>query len=212
MPVQGSPLSAASFPLTLAEVKAYLRVDGTDQDDTITALLSFACAFVERETQQQMLTATKQLYLDRFPGHVARVDSFGLDVAPHRYEDNTIRLPFPPLQIVTSVNYLSNGSYVAVDPSLYAVDAAHKPGRIVLKGVNRWPQPDCVANAVRVDYVAGYGDTAEAVPELFKQAIRWLVGHCYENREAAMPGGVADLPFGLRAVLESLMFRNAYAA
>ena len=40
------------------------------------------------------------------------------------------------------------------------------------------------ANGVIVRFTAGYGETAEEVPERVVQAIKLLVGHMYENRES----------------------------
>jgi uncharacterized phiE125 gp8 family phage protein len=48
----------------------------------------------------------------------------------------------------------------------------------------------------------GYGDDATDVPEPFKQAIRLLVAHWYENRRIiAASGEVASLPASVSSLI-----------
>jgi uncharacterized phiE125 gp8 family phage protein len=55
---------------------------------------------------------------------------------------------------------------------------------------------------VTVTFIAGYGDTAADVPERFKQAIKLLVGHWHEHREAYVTGEVPEeVAFALHAIL-----------
>jgi uncharacterized phiE125 gp8 family phage protein len=46
---------------------------------------------------------------------------------------------------------------------------------------------------LRIDYTAGFGATADAVPAPLKEAVLALAAHAYEHRgEGAPPLGVAD--------------------
>src|SRR4051794_386751 len=54
--------------LTLAEAKAHLRVDITDDDDLITELIVAARESCERWVSRSFLTTTWRLTLDHFPG------------------------------------------------------------------------------------------------------------------------------------------------
>ncbi len=59
-------------------------------------------------------------------------------------------------------------------------------------------------NAVQVTWVAGYGDASSDVPAQDKQAIRFLAGHWYENREPLAAGVTpASLPYSFDALLDS---------
>jgi uncharacterized phiE125 gp8 family phage protein len=64
-----------------------------------------------------------------------------------------------------------------------------------------WPATACYNyGAVQVTFVAGYGNAA-AVPADLKAAIKLLVGHLYENREAVTLGAMpAELPLGFASV------------
>lgn len=219
-----SPPTPGVSVVSLDALKAYLVVDGDDSDDLLTDLLAEASEWVETETQQQMLTATKRLTLDRFPCGTNPADlGPGGGVLPVPLATATglvvsqvvlreIRLPTPPLQSVSAINYLSGGVPTVLSSSVYTADTVSRPGRIVLNGGQTWPATDDVAGAVWIDFVCGYGATSAGVPKRFSAAIRWLCGHLYEHREVIEETRLKELPQGLQTVLQGLMFREAYAA
>jgi uncharacterized phiE125 gp8 family phage protein len=62
-------------------------------------------------------------------------------------------------------------------------------------------QPERAASGIELDVVCGYGDTALAVPEALRQAMRILLAHWYENRGLLAAGGSAPLPSGAAALI-----------
>jgi len=132
--------------------------------------------YCERVTGKAFITQTLRLTRDCFPGWK---------------EDNEFRLPMPPLQTVTNIQYTDNaGVTQTVDSTSYVVDATSMPGRITLAWGEVWPT-DVLEQAatVKVNYVAGYG-AATAVPQTIKQAMLMLIAHWFENREAAITGTI----------------------
>jgi uncharacterized phiE125 gp8 family phage protein len=180
-------------PITLDEARLHLlHDDGTaddhDDDTLIESLIIAATEYVEKRTRQVFITRTFQLTLDSFPSC------------------RTITLPRPPLVSVTSIVYTdAAGDQQTLSASVYTVDVATRPGRIVLKSGQGWPQTTDDANAVTITFSAGYGD-ADAVPELLKAAIKLLVGHWFENREAATEGALSPAPMAV----ESIITMNAF--
>lgn len=172
-------------PVTLAEAKSHLRVDTTDDDDIITALIQAAREWCEEFQNRSYLEQTWQLWLDAWP------------------DDDEIVLPRPPLQSVTSVKYYdTDDTEYTLDSSNYIVDAYSEPGRIVLAYGKTWPSTTLrPANAVVVEYVAGNSE-ATSVPQRVKQAILLLVGHWYEHREAVLVGSVSkEIEFAVQSLL-----------
>ena len=55
-------------PVTLADAKAYLRVDNDDDDAVISALIAGARAHVEAQTRRALITQTWRLVRDAWPG------------------------------------------------------------------------------------------------------------------------------------------------
>ena len=54
----------ASEPITLAEAKAYLRVDSSGDDALITSLIVSARKLCEEHMQRAIMSQTLQLFLD----------------------------------------------------------------------------------------------------------------------------------------------------
>jgi uncharacterized phiE125 gp8 family phage protein len=175
-------------PVSLDEAKLHLRVDGQEEDDLITGYLTAAREVCEDESRRAFITQTREAVLDCWPA------------APW------IALPRSPLQSVVSIKYTDSQGVEHTWPSSeYIVDTASSPGRVRLAYGKWWPwatlQP---GTAIRVRYVAGYGDDAADVPQKYRQAIKLLVGHYYENREAVTAQvrfNLAPIPLGVRSLL-----------
>jgi len=123
---------------------------------------------------RQLCTATWTLKLDSFP--------------PADY----IELPRPPLATVTSVKYYDlAGTQQTFSSGKYTVDTHSEPGRVVLNYGESWPSIRSQSQAVEVIYTAGYGADDTSVPEALQCALRLLVGHFNENREAVLTGTIS---------------------
>lgn len=165
----------ASEPLTLAEAKLHCRVDGTDEDALITALIIAAREQAEHETGRALVTQTWELVLDAFP------EAFVLRKSP--------------VQSVTSLKYLDSatGAEQTLDPADYLLDKDSEPSYVVPAYGKAWPYSREVPNAVRVRYICGYG-LAVAVPQAIKQWMLLAIGTMYENRATAGAGQVYNIP------------------
>lgn len=164
----------AAEPVTSTEAKAHLRVDTTDDDTLITSLITAARTYAERVLRRALISQTWDLTLDEWP------------------DGNAITIPLPPLQSVTSLKYTDDdGTVNTMSSSWYIVDTASTPGRLVLKDDYSWPSDDLrEAMPIVVRFVAGYGAAGSSVPGTILTAIKLLIGHWYENREAQ--GGVPE--------------------
>ena len=172
----------AADPVTLAEAKAHLRVDHSDEDATINGLIKAATSYLDGRSGilgRCLVTQTWEETFDAFP-------------------TNAIELPLGPVASVTSVKYLDQaGAEQTLSAGVYTVDTASLVARIVSD--DAWPATKATANAVTVRYVAG---TASAsIPGAIRHAILLLVGHWYENRQPAAEGSAAELPFAVSALL-----------
>lgn len=176
-------------PVSLAEVKAHLRVDADDEDAYITSLVVAARELIESLTGYALITQTFQMRLDAWPN-----------------EEGAVELPRPPLQSITAIEIVDeNGTPVAVDADSYEVDAASRPGRILRKWDADWPEPVPDLGGIRVTFVAGFGDAASDVPAALRQALLLLIAHWFERREAAGNESGAGLPFGIGALVRPFM-------
>lgn len=174
----------ATEPLDLAEVHLHLREDLPDQDALITSLIAAAREYAEVFQKRALVTQTLELTLDGFPTW-------------------PISLPKPPLQSVSSVKYIDlNGVEQTLAASAYQVVSTSEPAIIVPAFGEIWPQVRVQPGSVAIRYIAGYG-AASAVPQAVKAAMRMLISHWYETREATVLTGatVQRVPFGVESLL-----------
>lgn len=205
----------AAEPVALDEAKLHARVLYNDDDALIQGLIVAARRYCETALKSALVTQTWTLMLDSFPsagGYYNRaireiwpsmggVPS-GLGFYPGLVPNSTgvIDLPMPPIQSVEGVRYYDfAGVLQTVDPSAYTVSLG-TPGRIQPAYSKVWPISRPTIDSVQVTFVSGYGD-ATAVPENVKVAIKMLVGHWYENREAVSAVSMASVPLVIDALL-----------
>lgn len=198
-------VDAATEPITVGEAKAHLRVDDNGSDDLITAYIKAARNLVEEKLHRALITQTWQLQLDRFPGPE-------VDLATRVLVDGRIELPRPRLLAVSSITYVDgDGATQTMSSSLYNDDDTNEPARLVLAYGESWPTTRDQINAVTITYTAGYGSTAAYVPDAIKHALKLLVGHFWENREATIVGTiVAELPMAVDALLGPYRVETVY--
>jgi hypothetical protein len=80
------------------------------------------------------------------------------------------------------------------------------PARLTPIYGGSWPQTQDVINAFTVRFTAGYGTTAASVPYDVKAAIKLLIGHLYENREAVIVGSNVTANGSLKVSGASITF------
>ena len=153
-------------PVSLADVKAHLRVDHDDDDTLLQAAIVSARFHVETVTRRVLIEQSWRVYLDAWP------------------RKRIVTVPVAPLITVDAVTvYDANGDPQTVDPDDYDVDAATVPGRMVLAANAPAPAARAV-DGVEIDVTAGYGPSSVDVPAALRQAVLMLVTHWYEHRGA----------------------------
>jgi uncharacterized phiE125 gp8 family phage protein len=181
-------------PVTVEELRLHSVIDDDAADSYLESLLASATQRAETITGRQLTTATYYWTLDRF--------------APVLY------VPRPPLQSVEAITYATTAALMGtVDESYYSVAASDDPGRITLAYGCSWPWVYPRPGAVCIEFVAGYGDTADDVPADIRHAIRLLAGWWYEQREDVIVGHiVAEVPGGVTDLLLSYRITDAVCA
>lgn len=171
-------------PVPLGTLKQHLRVDDDSEDAVIQDYLRAAREMAETDTLRGFMPQTWQLQMDFFP-------------------DDVIELRRCPVASVTGITYIDgSGASQTLSTDLYQVNTANEPGRVTLKSTARWPTTFDQANAVTVTFTVGY-PSLQAVPDRARQAIRMLVGHWFNNREAISDKGMT-LPLAYEALIDRL--------
>lgn len=166
-------------PVTLQEVKDWSRIAHNFEDGEIAALIKGLRRDAERWTGRQFFTATLTAKLDEFPDG-----------------NDPIILDFPPLQSVTSLQYVDeDGVTQTMAAADYVVDTASEPGKIDLAYGESWPTPRDEPNAITIVFIAGWS-TIEAIPDQIKLYLRMACRWMLNNRE----GG--EVPESFKWMLE----------
>ena len=170
-------------PVTLAEAKAHLRVDTSDDDAYITGLVRAAREWVEQYLDRTLVNTQWVMRFDKFPA------------------DSTadIELPRPPMvasgtaTAVTVAYTLEDGTTATYSTALFRVDRASTPGAVKTNYAQTWPPHRQDDNSVSVTWWAGYGPSGSDVPQGVKNAILLYVHELYEKRGAAEPPAAAKM-------------------
>lgn len=171
----------ATTPVTLAEVKAHLRVSTNDEDALITSLIAAATKHTEHMTSRALITQTWVKVLDNFPS-----DAIELKAS---------------LASVSAITFIDpDGVLQTLDPAHYQIDPYKLPGWVMPAYGYSWPEARATVNSVKVRFVCGFGNAA-AVPDDIKSALLLLIGHLYENREATVERALTASPFTFDALI-----------
>lgn len=173
-------------PVSLSDVKAQLRFTASDEDAYLTALIAAAVAFVDGEGAL---------------GRAMIAQKWGQSM---QYPAGRVYLKMTPVTELTAVKYwdadnvqqtatlsdfrlVANGTWAYVEP----IDGA------------AWPTAFNRPDAVTLEYMAGYGETAANVPADLRHALLLLISHWYQNREASSESAVQEIPLGFEMLVNA---------
>jgi len=164
--------------ISIASLKSFLKVDTTEDDALILALLSTARAFVEDYTG--VLCNNGQ------------VDYYGESFSDFKFTAG-------PVKTLTSVHYKTDATtYADLASTGYAFSSKSIPQRLAFYS----PPTPYNKTLERVKVVTNTGYVESAVPPPLVQAMRLLCGHWYEQRTQVIVGTItAQIPVGIHALL-----------
>ena len=168
-------------PVSLSEMRAYLRLDPDDggaEDSLVLSLLAAARTAVETATGRILAPGRYRLMLTGWP------------------TDGHLPLPLSPLVAVARAGIVDADGIVAeLAPGLVRLgpDPVEAPNLLVAPSV-----PPLARSAALIEVAAGYGSDGPPLPPALAQAIRLLAAAWFEHRgdepgAGALPPTVAAL-------------------
>lgn len=187
-------------PVSLADAKAWARIDTADDDAMVTTLIAAARTAAEEYLRRSLVTQTWKLTLDLTCSEFGNRYSDGVYDLPvsalYGGLPTSIPLPKGPVQSITSVTTYDTANTSSVFASSnYRVDASGD--RLILNSGAIWPSSIRPQAGCEILYVAGYGTSAD-VPQPIRQGILIHVASLYEQR------GMCDDAMGLPAGTKQL--------
>jgi Phage gp6-like head-tail connector protein len=195
-------------PVSLAEAKSHLRVDGAGDDGLIANAIAAARQAAEDFCGLAFITQTWRLYLDALPATPLGWWDGAADGAVAATQA-AIAMPRPPLASVISLTTYDDADTPAVmDAAAYFADTASRPGRLVLRSGHGWPAARLrPANGVAIEFTAGYGNDASAVPRPLRQGMLAHVAWLYQHRGDDQAGAIPDQALALYRPFRAIQFR-----
>ena len=169
-------------PVSLQEVKQYLRVEDNTDERVIRPFIQATRMAAEEHIGRALVSQTLTLFIDAYDDTNDPLWE-GTRTGPYlNYYKNYIQLPKPPLVSVSSVSTFDDSdNETTMAASRYYVDNVREPGRVVLRQGETFPTALRVANAIKVVYVAGYTN-AHSVPEPVRMGMLQHIAFLYEQR------------------------------
>lgn len=159
-----------ALPINLDEVKAFCRVEDSDNDEILTRFMRSAVELAENETQRRFISQQWRLDINNFEKEIA--------------------LPYPGLLSVDSVQYYDSANVLqTLDASVYDVGGVGNAGYMTLAYGQSFPTIYPRPEAIQITYTCGYG-AASAVPHSLKEAISTIAWFMFDGR-----GHQLDKPF-----------------
>jgi hypothetical protein len=208
----------ANNPVTLTEAKLHLRIDSADDDALISSLIAAATRWAEDYCDRTFCNTQWAMRLDSFYGSVGSPIQFGLKADGNNIEGRQgtvpnldVELPRPPMvqsgtATAVAITYTpsAGASTTTLDATTYRVDRQATPGVCRPLYGQTWPTHLVDQNSVVVTWWAGYSNDGASVPAQVKSAILLIVGHLWSNRDAAQQGALNEVPFGVKAMLDTI--------
>lgn len=152
-------------PITLDEALVQCHANQGVEDDWFYATIKAVRRDAELFTRRAFIEQSLRLTFDCLP-------------------DFPILLPRPPLIEVTSFSLFDiEDTETSISTSDLLIDTYSSPGRIAINAGYSFPTVSLrELNSIVIVYKAGYGTTADLVPDNLKQAMLLHLGYLYDAR------------------------------
>lgn len=177
----------ATEPVTLDEAKGHLRiVDFTDDDAYINTLISVARRAIEDMTGRTLIDTTFTQSARNWCPWISLLRGNAHTINSIVYDPD------------------GGGAEVTVSNTLYGL-RPYGDGLGQVSFFDDFTEPDLLdrplVDRIRIEFVAGYGNAATAIPQPLKQAVLYLVQHFYDNRSpVGINVNLNKMPFTVEAL------------
>lgn len=159
---------ASTYPVSLTEAKAHLKVDISTDDTLITNLIIASTQLSEEYTNRFFIDTVINQTCTTFADLKSLFKSKVISVTHVKYYD-------------------SDNAQQTLDSADYVVNNQFEPCQINPAVDFSFPDIADRIDAIECKYTVGYGEASD-VPNAIKQAILLTIGNWYANRESVITG------------------------
>lgn len=169
--------------ISVADIRQSSRIDGTHDDGYIQLLIDAAISLLDGPHGMVGKAIAMQSW------QCVRARAVG---------DEAIRLPIMPITSLVAIHY-DDAEHLEQTAELSDYLLQFRGDAAVVAPVTSWPEMSTRPSALRITVSAGH----DPVPATISQAAKMLVGHWYENREAASDVVMTPLPLGVSTLINA---------
>ena len=159
----------ATTPISLAELKSYLKipVSNTTDDALIILLIELVTEVAEKITRRDFITRTYNTFRSQ-----------AAFTAP------SIELRRSKLLVINSIDYINNdGTPTNIPSTVFDTTVSNDFSNIFLNVNESWPEDvEDRPQSITIDFDAGYGPASTNVPAALRLALMQHAANYYENR------------------------------
>lgn len=176
--------TAGAVPVSLEDMKAYMKVTSTADDDLITGMLSSATLWGENYTGRDFRANIWTLLKDKFTARIC--------------------LRRDPVKTITSVKHLVSATLVAVASAVYYLKKNVQDSELLLNEDQEWPDDtDDREQVIEIVFVTESYRDADSIAQGIKRHVAFWYsnrGDCSDCGDAAKGSGVKTFYDAFRIV------------
>jgi uncharacterized phiE125 gp8 family phage protein len=175
-------LAPATEPISVADLKAHLRIDSTADNAALASMITTARLQIEAALALALITQHWTWTFDRWPNRAS------------------VELPISPVQSILNFTVQRGDDLLTVPSSACILDGNGIAARLITK--DGWPSPSVAANGIQIKFIAGFGPTPADVPAPLRHAVLLLAAHWYGHRDTSGTcGTIAPSPAAVEHLL-----------
>lgn len=197
----------SSEPILLEELKTHLRIDGEQEDASISAFIAIARSAVETAVDLSLINRDIDIYADKWADLQRRIgcsENNSDSLVPGQSAADAVTLPVKPVSAVNAISVIDDDGVETIWPSSnYQMQPGLEP-LLFLKPGATWPAPTRAFDSIKISVTAGFGPDWNAVPKLINQAIIRTATNLYLKRgDEHMPPANLLKAAGAEGLLQS---------
>ena len=183
-------VAPTEMAVSLATVKAYLKITSSAEDATLTIFINAAIDFAEKFTRRDFITRTYESFRDFFPVYASEGyynfgdnPAFGNVAVALTGGNLGFEIRRSPLQTIESIEYLKDNVSTLVDSSIYYNTIETDYSEVLTLATDNWPEDaDRRLQAITLTFKTGFGDTEANMPSWVTEGILQHVANMWANR------------------------------